>query len=546
MRLPIVVSCCAAIALVLPSQAANPKITLSLTGATAEEAVARLAKAADVPVQLHNPDGSPAARQQQDAVLMQRQDFDWKNVTFAAALRDLTKRYSLRPGKRSNGYVLYFTFGAPQAVGGPKPVGLVEKGSIRLSARSVSVIENRGINFQDGANNGVGNLHVQVGANLGDLDADDVAGVQNVIVKDDLGNVVGQKGNTLFGGYQDGAFPDEWTGSISLPAPHPKAKKLVWLEADLLTYRANRTFRLEVPLPLVERVVKVKQGDVSVSVSNLVIQPQQEEEDVEPLLRRAAAQAAPADTLTLRTRLYYPAQARPKSQWGYSPMPYLVGKSGRTYAGVQVRLDSGGDGQTQVQQMSLTFPNVGEAPAKLVWDLVERSDPQKLLTFRMTDIPLPAALEFDARAAAPERPMADTQAEERPFFQKGGGILISPVDVLGKPAGSGSLDLGLAPKTPDGWGAVRWIQRVDVIDGLARLESVSPGRYRLLRRFKPRDGDAVAGAGRWVNEQVEVILSAGKESRAVPLQWSKTPASPRSGAPPGGAAVPKARTLPPR
>jgi hypothetical protein len=110
--------------------------------------------------------------------------------------------------------------------------------------------------------------------------------------------------------------------------------------------------------------------------------------------------------LTLRTRVYMPSGGQVQSRSGYGVTPYLVGKSGKIYTPSQfVSARSGSDGRRAVVENTLSFPGVTEPPAALVWDLLERSEPEKLFSFRMMDIPLPApAPPGDGPAGQPAEP----------------------------------------------------------------------------------------------------------------------------------------------
>lgn len=44
----------------------------------------------------------------------------------------------------------------------------------------------------------------------------------------------------------------KWAGTVSLPGPLPGAKRLAWVEGELLAYRLDRCHRIEIPLPRAE------------------------------------------------------------------------------------------------------------------------------------------------------------------------------------------------------------------------------------------------------------------------------------------------------
>jgi hypothetical protein len=496
----------------VPGRAENPKLALTVSEATAREALAKLSQASGLPAQIYQTPTPAGVAPAELPGLDLRSTFNWQGVTFAEALRQLCRKYHLRPGRRTEGYVLYPGQDAP-APRDPKPVGLVDKNGVRLSVASVGMYENRQINFGGGGDFAAANLQVQVQAQLGELDAEAIGAIENVTAKDDLGNVIAQQGAPYYGSVQsDGMYPDEWRHTISLPAPHPKARKLAWLEGDLVVFRRVQPARITVELPLAESIVRRDAGGITVQVSRF--REQAEPVDEEDALPGRAQIMGP----TVRTRVFSPINGGPKARWGYGLHPLLVGRSGRRYPASQVPGSggTGSDGQTLITQATWTFPNATEKPAQLVWDIVERADPTKLFTFRMTDIPLPRPLEFNAKAVAPQPAAAVAPAEDRPFFEAGGARLTTRVTLGSRPAGDGLLDLGLSAKMGADWGPIRWMQ-VPVLDGAARLEDIKPGMYRLVRRFRPKD--TVPAGGKWVNGEVQITLTAGKEAIPAALQW---------------------------
>src|SRR5262249_19207774 len=69
---------------------------------------------------------------------------------------------------------------------------------------------------------------------------------------DDLGNLL--QSNPRNGGFglffhSSGTFPDEWTAEISFPGPHSRARKLRWVEGDLMVYRVCRRHHVDFRLP---------------------------------------------------------------------------------------------------------------------------------------------------------------------------------------------------------------------------------------------------------------------------------------------------------
>lgn len=500
-----------------PARAENPRLSLKLENVGAAEAAAQLGKAAGVPVELSG-GGSP-----------DRASFEWSDVTLGRALRQLCEKYGLRPARRMNGYLLY---PSPPPGPAPKRVGLVEKNGMRLYARALTLADRRTVNFLgEEANSDDSQLTLQLFCELGDGDNDSIAGIENVTARDDQGNVlVPDAGRSYYGGYGAGQFPDEWSGSLSLSLPHPKAKRLAVVEGDLMAYRSVKPLRVDVPLPLTEKSVRRQAGDWLIVVSQYqAVQKEPEEDDADlPNFGQQPQRLGPA----MRVRLYYPNRSRVAWRGGWGWHPYLVGASGRTYLPVQSGGTGMGDGQLTLSDTQLVFPALGEPPAKLVWDLVERVDPVKLLSFRMTDIPLPTAPAFVPRAAPPAAvPEGSAPGEDRPFYEKGGGTLVTRVRIGERAAGEGTLQVGLAARSGRDWGPVRWTEVPVGPDGSARLEDVKPGTYRVLRTYRPKMPAPPTHVGRWAEGESVVTLAPGKETAVAPLRWVAGPEAKKGSGP---------------
>src|SRR5262249_20914829 len=135
-----------------------------------------------------------------------------------------------------------------------------------------------------------------------------------------------------------------------------------------------------------------------------------------------------------------------------------------------------------------------EKPAKLVFWLVERGEPERLLTFRLTDIPLPTSPAVAApRRVAPPPPLPAPPGGDHPYFERGGGTLVSRVQFGEKAAAGGELSIGLAAKSGGGWSPIRWTKVEVDAQGVARLGDLKPGTYRLLRSYRAKAGEAPSG-----------------------------------------------------
>jgi hypothetical protein len=511
-----------------PARGDNPRVSLKVENATLEDAASALAQAAGVTLEVNLPKFPPGAALPPGAPSTEKVTFDWTNSSLARAMRQLCEKFNLRPARRPGGYQLHPTFQPPGVE--PKRVGLVEKSGVRLFARSINVYDSRGVNFVDANNAWGGNARVNLtlGAEMGDGDGEAVAGIENVTARDDQGNFLVNDQQQAFH-YVDNAapFPDEWHGSVNLPGPHPKAKKLAWVEGDFVVFRSVRPVRVEIPLPLKEKSVRAQAGELIIAASRYRVIPKAEPENDEADLPgpRFGAQPAASGPI-VRVRVFVPIGTRYSSRaGGWGMPPFAVGASGKSYPAQTFHGgSSGSDGQWTVFDTTWMFPGMEEEPVKLVWDLVEKTRPEKLFSFRMADVPLPAPELFVARLQPAPRP--SVPAPSRPFYEQGGGTLVSRIEVAGKPASEGTLQIGLAAADGAGFGPVRWTETAVSPAGSALLEDVKPGRYRLLRVYRSRTPLPEPEEGRWVNGEAVIEILAGKETSPAVLRWVTQPAPP--------------------
>ncbi len=517
----------------------SPKITMKLTGATAVEALDAISKVAGQRI-----DSTNIRRAQGDPgkvvgnappTATEKADFNWDNTSFARAFREVCTRFNLRPYRNGATYVINPSFQAPE-VPVVRRVGLVEKAGIKLFARRSSINDYRSVNFMGGDDfGGGGNLSLEIGAELGDLEADSIAGFANVSARDDTGGILTSDQNRYGGGYYgNSAFPDEWTGSVGLAAPGPKAKKLEWLEGDLMVYRSVKSLKAEVPLPLTGKSVRRQIGDVLLVVSGVEVagaKPEEKDDDEADLPDIGRVQRVNTPGIRIRVRAYTPNQPKVTSR-GYNYQPVLIRPDGSVVQSNMSNSSGWGNGEMSLQDMQLNFPIVlkpGEAIGTLAWDLVERGDVVKLMSFRMTDIPIPQPGQIIPRrkpVARSSNPVPADTGDRGPYYERGGGSLTMRVEIGGKAAGDGSLQVGLAMKEGAEFAAIRWSEAVVGADGLARVDDLKPGVYRVLRRFKPRNAGPLDPQGKWLNSEAQVTVTAGKESPLPPLRWAVTAAAP--------------------
>ncbi|HTE17530.1 MAG TPA: hypothetical protein VK689_04010, partial [Armatimonadota bacterium] len=515
----------------------NPKLSLKLTDVTGREAFAALSRASGIPI---NVIGVSEPMPGEDApphvkILREKASFDWSDTTFARALRQLLQRYQLQVIPSGDaGYQLFPSDGAPVAARPARRVGLVEKNRLRLFLRSLGSTTGRAIDFEGAQEpSDQGSLWVRIGCELEDGDAGMLAGIANLTAKDDQGSILATDEpfpppGGFYGARDHGnqRLPDEWSIHANLPQPHPRARKLAWLEGDVMVFKTYRTLQVQFPLPEGDKPVSTKLTDATLEILKFEA-------------GRAAArpEGVPAPA-RVKARLRVPMGSQFGQQFLFSgKKPALVGASGETYAADDTNITNPEtDQEGTVYTMEYAFPQVKAPVVGIRFGLVEMSEPEKLFTFRMTDIPLPPEPAFVAGRNPPPPPLDPAGAVlegERAYYSKGGGVLVSRVLLRERPAAGGTLSLGLSRKEgAAGWSGTRWLD-VDVSpDGAARLEDLKPGTYRLLRVYRPAEGPKIEG-GAWQAGEVVVEVAAGKEVAPAPLRWTAEPPGkkPASGRP---------------
>lgn len=490
-----------------PVRADNPRISLTAENQTLKDIAERLSAEAKIPIDI----GVFQARQE-------RHSFFWQDVPLSRALRDLCEKLGLTCQRRGpGGYYLYPTGAAPAP--GKLP-GLLEKDGVRLYATSVSIYDSRYANWGPHANSySSSNLTLQLTIETPGGDGDLIAGLANVVARDDLGNAMTAPQRVISYGSQGGRFPDEWVGAVSFPNPNARAKKLVSIEGDLLVHRKLKPQRVELPVPSPGKAARHEAAGMVFALSRYQESPKEDEDDkIElpgPRFAASGNQAGPS----IRVRIARPADSTIQIRGGspYQLPPVAIGESGKAYPANSFRGGaSGSDGQWQVSDSTWVFPNMTERAVKLVWDFIQPDEPVKLMSFRMLDVPLPMPPAVVPQKPQVTPPKPDEPAEpERAFYLRGGPSLISRVTIGGRTVREGTLQIGLAPQDGAGWGAIRWIEVPISPDGLFRLTDLKPGTYRVSRRYRLEG--ARGSTGQWQNAVATVTVRPDREATLPPL-----------------------------
>lgn len=517
-----------------PVRAANPRITLKLDQVTCEQALESINRASGISVQLQGVprpvDPTRGRLTGPLAKLNEPASFEWNNVPLGRVLRELGARYNLRFQQHGT---LYSVMPGPPVRGAAKaPAGkpryLVERDGFRLYPVSISVSSQRELNLEAGENRSMGErLLVGLKVEWPEGEPDALIGFDSIAARDDLGNVLhwnappGRLGIPQLGSH----FPDEWVSTVQLLDPHPRARKLAWLEGELLVYGVYRSLSAEVALEGASLPASRKLADIELQLTRLELP------------------APAADPVLVRGPLVYTRlETGLEEGFGFPDRlqqlrPELVGASGKVYASRGTSSNGTTRDGRAVLEVRNEFPPIAEPIQKVVYRTVEKREPRRLVSFRFENLPIPP-VDVIPPVVDPPVPAAAKRAGPGPFQAEGGVDLQLRTEVNGRPAPDGILSVGLARRDAEGWSSVRWQETEVEIGGLSRVRGLRPGKYRLLRNYRPRVALDPGGAGRWEGGELEIEVLEGKMPAIPPLRWA-----PSRGAAPA-AAPPKAATKP--
>lgn len=505
--LPLLLSL-AALTVAARAGADNPRVTLRLERATAPEIIAALSKASGVPISLFGETQEPGDHPPPVEGLEQRTSVDWKALPLADALRELCKKYPMRPTPtQGGGITLQPTFEAPLPPMARR-VGLTEQQGVRLYALGANVNINRVLRFDGGPQEGMNVLVLEVAGEIPGGQAESIAGLAHVTAQDDLGHVLTPMGEAVGPNLYVPGYPDEFRGHLAFNRPHPRAKKLVWVQGEVMVHRTFKPYSLQLPLPVPATGTRKIAGPFTVEALNYEAVAKLPDDQIPA----PDFKVGPRVTIRARARAGIPL---PHAEEIWRAAPALIDQTGRLYAPLSMTPSPDG-GQPDSLELTCVYPAPLAPVSHLVLRLVERSEPQKLFTFRMKDIPLPPEDLPEPNAAVKPTP----QVSPKPAIRPQETALLQRVEVGGRPVSGGTLALGLSRKGPRGWEAVRWHEVEVGEDGAARLTGVEPGTYRIERRYRPKEGIALPPGGAW-NAGAEVVLARGKEVAAPLLRWEK-------------------------
>lgn len=449
-----------ALAVFAVPSAAAPRLTLKLKNVTLPEAVQRLRREYGWKFEL----AAPAAN------ITKRSSFDWREATVGTVFRQLSTAYGVtaRQGERPGIYRLE-TATPPTGETQVREGVAVTLRRLRQEEVRTQVIGAAGAAVER-------TLEVLIGIRPLDGDPEVIYGLDRLRGLDDLGNEVRPVTPGLLRRLNDslpGSAPDEWLLRVPMEGALPQSTRLQTLEGEVVFYRSARSFHFETPLGE-KQVAPLQAGPMRITAIAV--------EQNGALLRGGFAVTWPKEVEVSSTAAAMPGMIAP---WGRLADGTLVAVP-VSYSAIYV--DENGE---QSARMVFDPVSLGGPISALVWDVTVKSEPDKRIAFRFERLPLPLA---------PGSPSA-------------GASSTASLAVSLKRAGSsavGEVSIGLSPKKGAGWGPVRWTTTETNEQGVARLEGVTPGTWRVLVRFRPRSADGALGAERPAKLRGGEILSLSK------------------------------------
>jgi hypothetical protein len=274
----------------------------------------------------------------------------------------------------------------------------------------------------------------------------------------------------------------EYQQSYVLRMPDSKTGRVRSLAGSVLLYRSVTPLRFEFPLDGAEPEAAQQQGGV------------------EAQLERASLLGR---DLSVSTRLSWPEAAAVIGRGiSRTPLPYVVDERGRVYRDWSPGISRVRDNGRLQWEQRFRFTGLEARPVRLVYEMLRKERPEATLPFRLHTIPLPG------RAWGMGDRLRTFLAEEG-----GGAVTFRVLDRDGQPV-EGDLSLGISRWEGEYWGPWRWNELATDPDGTLTIEQLRPGRYRLLRAFRPQPGSLPLSEG----APVETVVANGKDARAAPLK----------------------------
>ncbi len=402
----------------------------------------------------------------------------------------------------------------------------VELDGVRLNVGHIAADSTRQQIFREGCGPvGRRSISVRLGAPLTKEQSIYLAGIRALAAEDDRGTLLVPGSSAAEAGALGppaGAL-SRWRANLSFGAQHPLARRLTWVEGEVLRYRIVRQVHLEMLCPTSEQPLIRKEGPVAIRLSR-ERGPDRDEAAAPP--RPAPGNGAPVSYI-YRMELGFPTgaiQPSPDSPAGpIFPRPRLVDRTGRV-VDAHVSLDNAGFGrytQRPVIVWSLSpLPPEEVATLTVVWDYTERAQPEPWFRFRLRDVGLPA---LDRVLPPPAAVGPFTRAPDPPQPATTGSLAVR-VRSRGRPVTEGFVVVGLRDVRGALLGPVRWYEALLTDVGLARFPSIPAGQYRIQVRYRPpqvkRGAVAVSRLSSERITETEAEVTPGKQAELPSLDLS--------------------------
>lgn len=474
--------------------AAAQRATMALDRVTLHEALLRIRYQLGWDLRGPSGEGTDWYEQADNAP---RSSFNWKNATLGKICRDVGEAFHCVPQYGPQGTIQFEN----RADSGRSAISTTRE-NISFTLTDVSAL--RSVDLNAAKPQPRPSCQLKLAVRPFDSDLDYLYAVDKLQGVDNLGHAVRWdrkeplRPQPLSAG--GGGRPDEWQVEATLPNVDARATRLDRLEGELVLFRDVQNVRVEVPIQTAQLPLTRTAGPVEITI----IQIQQPA----PTSVQVRFEVTWPGDLEITTALHG------NPGFPYAAVKLASGRISRTGGSATI---STRDVTRRVLLNCVHEGNGSDPPVALIWDLAIKSQPDRRIPFRLENIPLPfGGAERGAAAAAP-RPAAPSPG---PALSPN-GTLASEVIIGSRAAGDGELAIGLSVRKPNGaWDAVRWKQVPVDEEGVANLDGIPPGTYRVFRKFRARgpDGALQPATTGWANAEVVVHVEAGKTLKLPPLK----------------------------
>jgi hypothetical protein len=505
-----------------PSALAAPRITLKLENVTLVEAARALQRTANraflvegVPV-LPGPraENEPARPEVKVDAKARRADFNWNHAPLGRVCRDLEAAFGYS-GLWCGNRAVNLVRGQPKPPASPWKV---ERSGFMLTATRVeqqSSTQTRAVLVlgrprPETSREEQHSLTLILTVRAPDGDPDVVCGLDIFRIATDRGRIPADP--QLCRPWAIGPEPsrtDECQVPIGVP---PGAGKILQLEGELIVRRRVEWVPLELPVSGAKVPLQRQLGS-----ANLLVKRLEMSTDGELTVEYGATWPTDDPLVALEV------DTLPMPMWRLRSGAVAELAGNTSFSGSST---GGGMSENLVTFHGRDLPP-GDPVVALLLDFIVRHGPVERIPFRLENIPLLGATGQVGAPLAPPVPAGDrpgpgrvAPAPRRPAT----GTLVSPVLLGDARAAKGELALGLSRRMASGeWGPIWWKYIPTDDRGLARLEELAPGTYRVRRSFQARDagGAALPPAKRWVNEVVTARVRPGQTVTLPPLRRAR-------------------------